>query len=719
MSILLDPILKPRSIAVIGASRSANTIGNQILSNLVLHGFTGAVYPVNPGAHSIHSIRAYPNVSSIPDQVDMAIVVVPKQYVLDVADECGRSGVKGLVVISAGFKEIGGEGIEREAELHRIVRSYGMRMVGPNCMGVLNGDPAISMNATFAPIMPPFGGAAFVSQSGAIGASVLDYASEFGIGISQFVSVGNKPDVSGNDLLMQWEHDPTVKLILMYVENFGNPRNFLKIASRITRSKPIIVVKSGRSAVGARAASSHTGALAASDTAVDALLAQAGVLRAASIEEMFDMATAFTDRPLPGSRGTAVLTNAGGPGIIAADALEAQGLDMVELQPETIERLRPLFPEEASLRNPLDMIASANPAGYRSALDSILRDPGVSSAVAIFVPPLGIRQEDIAEAIVDVAAAHPDKSVLTVLMGREGLPQGRAELCRAGIPAYLFPESAARALAAMCHYREQSQRPLPAPLELDVDRTRAAGIIERSRAAGKSKLSEPDVLQLFESYGIGTATGRLARDREEAVAIAERIGFPVVMKIVAPQIIHKSDMGGVRTGIAGADQVREVFDDIISRVRQGVPDAEPEGILVQKMIHGGRETIIGMTREGSFGPLVMFGLGGIFVEVLGDVVFRLAPIGTTDALEMIRGIRGTRLLEGIRGEPASDIDSIVDALLRISQLAVDFPEIQELDINPLLARPDGAIALDGRVLLAGDTLAPVDAGTFVETSRLS
>src|ERR1041385_7365479 len=489
----LDAILKPRSIAVIGASRMSNTIGHQIFANLLRYGFTGAVYPINPNATSIQSVRAYPNVGAVPEPVDLAVIVVPKERVLDVARSCGqarvkglvvisagfreiggfRSGavpepvdlavivvpkervldvarscgqarVKGLVVISAGFREIGGVGVDRERQLVDIVREYGMRMVGPNCMGVLNTATDVSMNATFAPAMPPGGRAAFVSQSGALGVSVLDHAAEYGIGISQFVSVGNKPDVSGNDLLEQWEQDPQVGLILMYVESFGNPRRFLELASRITRSKPIIAVKSGRSKVGARAASSHTGALAASDVAVDALLTQAGVMRAESIEELFDMAMAFSGRALPRSRRTAVVTNSGGPGILAADAMETHGLELVELQPATVSQIKPLFPEEASIRNPLDMIASATPAHYRTALNAVLSDPGVDSALAVFVPPLGVRQEDVAEAVVAVAQSHREKPVLAVLMGSEGLPQGRAELHKAGIPAYVFPESAAR-----------------------------------------------------------------------------------------------------------------------------------------------------------------------------------------------------------------------------------------------------------------------------------
>ena len=700
----LDPILKPRSIAVIGASRMSNTIGHQIFSNLLRYGFTGAVYPVNPNATSIQSVRAYPNVGALPEAIDLAVIVVPKERVLDVARGCGQAGVKGLVVISAGFREIGGVGVDRERQLVDIVRQYGMRMVGPNCMGVLNTDPAVSMNATFAPAMPPVGHAGFVSQSGALGLNVIDHAAEYGIGISQFVSVGNKPDVSGNDLLEQWEHDPTIGVILMYVESFGNPRRFRDLASRITRTKPIIAVKSGRSKVGARAASSHTGALAASDAAVNALLTQSGVLRAESIEELFDMAMAFTDRPLPRSRRTAVITNSGGPAILAADALETRGLELMELEPATIAQLKPLFPEEASIRNPLDMIASATPTHYRTALDAVLRDPNVDSALAVFVPPLGIRQQDVAEAIVTAATTHALKPVLAVLMGNEGLPQGRAELHKAGIPAYVFPESAARGLAALCRQREWIDRPVrPAPV-LEVDQTRAARALANGHAGGSRKLGEFDALELLAAYGIPVAPARLANDPDEAARLAVQLGFPVVVKAIAPELVHKTDAGAVRLDLRSPNQVATAAMEATSAVRRVVRGAPPR-ILVQRMISGGRETIVGLSRDRAFGPLVMFGLGGIYVEALKDVAFRIAPIQPLDAREMVRSIRGVALLDGIRGAPPVDFDALDDVLLRISQLAVDHPEIEELDINPLLAFPDGVKAVDARVLVAA---APAD-----------
>lgn len=696
----LDAILRPRSIAVIGASRTPGTVAHEVVASLVRCGFTGPVYPINPKASSICSIRAYPSIRDVPDPVDQAVIVVPKEFVEPMVAECADHGVKGVVVISAGFREIGGEGIERERRLTAFVRERGIRMVGPNCMGVLNGDPAVSMNGTFYPNLPPAGHAAFVSQSGAMGLSVLDYAREYGIGISQFVSVGNKPDVSGNDLLEAWEHDPAVQVILMYVESFGNPRRFKEIASRITRVKPIIVVKSGSSRVGARAASSHTGALAASDAAVDAMLAQAGVLRASTVEELFDYAMAFSGQATPRSRRTAVLTNAGGPGILAADALERTGIEIPELSPATVRTLAPLFPEYASIRNPLDMIASATPAGYKTALTALLSDPAVDSAVAIFVPPLGVKQGDVTEAIAEAAVTRTDKPVLAVLMGHEGLPQGKAGLYEAKIPAYIFPESAARALAVLCRQREWTERPVPVLERLAVNQAAARAILDRARAGGAVKLPETDALALLAAYGITTPPAELATSADRAGAIADRIGGPVVLKVVAPAIIHKSDVGGVILNVQGGDAARAGYRRIVDTLGARAPDAVITGVLVQGMAPPGRETIVGGSRDPSFGPMLMFGLGGVYVEVWRDVVFRMAPVARSEARDMIEGLKAAKLLSGVRGQPPIDYRAAEDVVLRVSQLFEDFPEITELDINPLLTYPVGAIAADARVVLA-------------------
>ncbi len=692
-------MLRPRAVAVVGTSRSPGSIGHQILANLVTHGFTGAVYPINPGTTAVHSIRAYPSIHDVPDAVDLAVVAVPAERVLSVVEQCGTAGVRGLVIISAGFREIGPAGLEREKALLQAALQFDMRLVGPNCLGVLNTDPAISLNATFAPVVPPPGGVAFLSQSGALGLSILDYAKEYGIGISQFVSVGNKPDVSGNDLLEYWENDASVNAILMYVESFGNPLRFREIASRVSRKKPILALKSGRSKAGAGAASSHTGALAADDSAVDALLTQAGVLRAGSMEELFDMAMAFQGQPLPASAKTAVITNSGGPGILAADALEAARLELAQLQPETSARIRPLLPPEASVHNPLDMIATARPDAYRNALEALLRDEGVAAVLAIFVPPLGIRQEDVAEAIVAAASTCVQKPVLAVLMGREGLPQGRAELQHAGIPAYLFPESAARALSALNRYRAWLARPLAKPQQPAVDRARATEIVLQALGEGRQRLKPLEALELVSAYGIPVVQSGLAQTRDEAAALAREIGFPVVLKVTALEVVHKTDIGGVALDIRDEAAARGAFDRLTAAAHNANPQAAAAGVLVQQLASGGIETIAGLSRDAVFGPLIMFGLGGIFVEALHDVIFRLAPIDALEANEMVQGIRGASVLHGMRGQPPADQEALVDALCRLSQLAVDVPQIAELDLNPLVARAKGVLALDVRVTL--------------------
>lgn len=695
----LDPVFRPESIAVIGASRTPGTVGYQVVENLVRHGYRGAVYPVNPKAKAIHSIPAHRSVSAIAGSVDLAVIVVPKELVLDIVDECGEKGVPSVVVITAGFKEVGGVGVERERALVERIRRYGMRLVGPNCMGVLNTSPDVSMNATFAPTMPPRGPVSFMSQSGAMGVTILDYAAEYGIGIHHFVSVGNKPDVSGNDLLEYWEDDPDTHVILMYLENFGNPRRFTRIARRVTRRKPIIVVKAGRSTAGARAASSHTGALAGVDVATDALLAQCGVIRVDTVEELFDLAMAFGGLPLPRDNRVSIVTNAGGPGIIIADACESEGLAIAELTAATQERLRGVFPEEASVRNPVDMIATATPESYRVALDAALGDANIDAAIAAFVPPLGVRQADVAGAIVDAAARHPDKPTLAVLMGREGLPQGRAELQDAGIPAYIFPESAARALAALYRHHLWLERPVGEIPAFPVDRQAVAATLERARTCGKTHLSETDALAVLRAYGIPTLESHLARDANDAAHAAKALGFPVVLKVASPDIVHKSDVGGVRMDLRTADEVRAACAALLERVHGEAPEARIDGVLVQPYAAGGREVVIGVNTDAAFGPILMFGLGGIYVEVLSDVAFRLEPLSDLDARDMVRSIRGYRLLEGVRGEPAADIGAIIDVILRVSQLVGDHDTILELDINPFLVFEHGGIAADAHLAL--------------------
>jgi len=695
----LDPLFRPESVAVVGASRSPGTIGYQIVDNLVRHGYTGVVYPVNPNARAIHSIPAFSSVSAIPGPVDMAVIVVPKEAVLKVVDECGQKGVKGVVVISAGFKEVGGEGVGREEVLLDIVQRHGMRLVGPNCMGVMNTSPDVRMNATFAPTMPPAGATSFLSQSGALGVTILDYAAEYGIGIRQFVSIGNKPDVSGNDLLEYWEQDEGTHLILMYLESFGNPKNFIPLARRVSRKKPIAVVKSGRTQAGARAASSHTGALAGTDLAIDALLAQCGVLRVESIEELFDLAMAFEDLQPPAGNRVAIVTNAGGPGIIIADACESAGLEVVELGPDTQARLRGIFPAEASVRNPVDMIASATGESYEVALRIVLEDPAVDAAIAAFVPPLGVKQADIAASIVSASRHRQGKPVLAVLMGREGLPQGIAELDEAGIPAYRFPESAARALAAMHRHRVWAERPLLEPRAFQVDRTGVEELLDRVLASERTQLTEVEALEVAEAYGIPTIPHRLATSREEAVSASEELGFPVVLKVLSPEVVHKTDAGGVQVDLRSPEEVGEAYDEILRSVSAAHPDARIQGILVEKFEKGGREVIVGMSTDARFGPILMFGMGGIYVEALKDVAFRVHPVTPNDADDMIRAIRGFPILEGLRGEAGVDLQALAEVIQRVSQLVGDHDRILEMDLNPFLAMENGGMALDARITL--------------------
>jgi acetate---CoA ligase (ADP-forming) len=696
----LDAVFRPRSIAVIGASRTPGTVGYEIVHNLLERGFTGAVYPVNPHARAVHSVPAYAHVRDIPDDIDLAVITVPKESALQVAEECGAKGVRALIVITAGFKEVGPAGLEREQELLAIAQKHGMRMIGPNCLGVVSTAEDVRMNATFAPIMPPPGPISFMSQSGAMGVTILDYAAEYGIGVHNFVSVGNKADVSGNDLIEYWADDPTTRVILMYLENFGNPRKFTRIAREVTKRKPIIAVKAGRTAAGARAASSHTGALAGLDTATDALMAQCGVIRVETVEALFDLAMAFGRLPVPAGNRVAVVTNAGGPGIIITDACESCGLSVAELSAETQARLRENLPEEASVRNPVDMIATATAESYRIALEAVLADPNIDAAIAAFVPPLRVRQQDVARAIVAARRAYPEKPMLAVLMGRAGLPEGRADLWAADVPGYIFPESAARALAAMYRYRCWLDREAGTERVFDVDRDAVADIIRTGLAAGHDYLERDAVLAILDAYGIPTLRVARARSADEAVELARELGLPVVLKVDSPDVVHKTDVGGVALDLRSDAYVRQAFDTIVQRVREHLPDARIDGVTVEQFVRGGRETIIGVSQDPSFGPVIMFGLGGIYVEALKDVAFRVHPVLDIDAHEMVRQIRGIQLLEGMRGEASSDIAALEETIMRVSQLVGEHPEIIEMDINPFVALPQRGVAVDARVRVA-------------------
>jgi acetyltransferase len=696
----LDYIFKPRSIAIVGASRKKDSIGQQILHNLIEQEFTGKVFPVNPNADVIHSIKCFPSVSDIPDEVDLAVIVVPKEQVLTVVDDCGQKGVRGLVVITAGFKEIGEQGAKLEQQLKEKVQQFGMRLIGPNCMGVSNADPHVNLNATFAPTAPLPGRIAFTSQSGALGVAILDLTRRLGLGLSMFVSMGNKADVSGNDLLEYWEDDPNISSILMYLESFGNPRKFTQLARRVGKKKPIIVVKAGRTTQGAAAASSHTGALAGLDIATDALFRQCGVIRAYSVEELFDLALAFDKCPLPEGSRVAIVSNAGGPAIMATDACVSMGLTLATFAAKTTSQLKTHLPEEASVKNPVDLIASATAQTYRLALDVVLKDKNVDAAIVIFVPPIMVPADEIAEAVMDVKAKH-DKPVLGVFMASEELLREVHQRQDHPFPIYLFPESAARALAAMVEYRQQLDSPEGAITTFDVDREVAERIFCAVRNEGRRYLNSAEALSILNAYGIPTCSFGYANTPDEAKAGARAIGYPVVLKLLARNLMHKSDVGGVIVDIRNDDELVRGFETLLARAEKHGLSKDIEGVLVQQMARGGREVVMGMVHDPQFGPLLMFGLGGIYVETLKDVSFRVWPITDRDAQEMIQSIRSFPILKGTRGESSVNFSMLEETLLRLSQLVGDFPNIAELDINPFIAshKADASKAVDAKLTL--------------------
>ena len=711
----LDAVFRPRSVAVVGASGRPGSLGGVLFANLLAQGFAGTVYPVHPRAAHVHSVRAYPSIDALPETPDLAVVVVPAPEVAAVVEACGVRGVKGVVVISAGFKEAGAAGAARERELVAIVRRHGMRMIGPNCLGVLNREEGVRLDATFAPAWPPPGPVAFSSQSGALGLAILDYAREIGIGMSQFASVGNKADVSGNDLLEFWERDPATRVILLYLESFGNPRRFLDIARRVGRSKPIIAVKSGRTRAGRRAAASHTGALAGPDTAVDALCAQSGVVRTDTIEQLFDVALLLAHQPAPRGNRVGIVTNAGGPGIMASDACETHGLEVPPLDPGTVRQLEEFLPPEASTRNPVDLIASATSDSFERAVRLVAADPNVDSVLVIFVPPVVTDADAVAAALVRGAAAatNPEggaaRTVLSCFMGARGVP---AALRAGGIPSYGFPESAAIALATAVKWNRWRERPPGAPVvPAAMDLPRARAVVRRALGRTAPDATSPlwlrpdEVEEVLAACRIARPECAVGSTAAECAAIAERIGFPVALKLASDTITHKTDAGGVVLDLRGPGDVERAFAALERRLGDAGRGHEMRGALVQRMAGDGVDTFVGVTRDPSYGPLVAFGLGGILVELMGDVVFRLAPLTDRDAREMVGGIRGTRQLAGWRGAPPADVPALEDTLLRVSHLVGAVPEITELDLNPLRVRPSGrgVLALDARIAVREPT----------------
>lgn len=733
-------LLSPRSIAVIGAGRRPGTIGHEVFRNLLLGGFTGPVYPVNARATSVASVRAYPSILEVPDAVDVAVITVPAADVPGVVRECARKRVAGLVVITAGFAEVGGESATVERDMAAFARHHGMRMVGPNCMGIVNTHPDVRMNATFAPFVPAPGRVGFSSQSGGLGIELLGRAADLGLGISTFLSIGNKADVSSNDLLQYWEDDPETDVILLYLESFGNPAKFARLARRIGRKKPIVAVKSGRTTAGSRGASSHTAALASPDTAVDALFAQVGVIRVDSLEDLFGTAQVLAHQPLPPGRRVAIVSNGGGPGILAADACEAAGLEVPELSEQVQTALRAFTSPDAGLRNPVDLVASATAGVYEQALRVLLASDEIDSVLVIFVPPLVTEADDVAEAIVAAAAGAGPKPVVACFLAAQGIPEalrapwgngtapgaGDAGASTAGsttdgggpdgagpggdarrrsIPSFSFPEAAAAALGRAVEYAAWRHRPEGrVPVLGGIDRERAEALVaERLDSHPDGVWLDPDVAAtLLGCFGIPVAPTRWVASEDGAVAAAADLGLPAVLKVGSGAIVHKTDVGGVHLGLESEDDVRVAF----RTMSEALGDAMG-GAVVQPMLEPGVETIVGVTHDESFGPLVLFGMGGLTAELMRDTALRVMPLTDVDARELVRSLRGSPLLFGYRGRPAVDVASLEDLLLRVGAMVDAVPEIAEMDANPVIVSPSGAVAVDVKVRLAPAPAAPL------------
>ena len=696
----LDSIMKPRAIAVIGASTRAHTIGSDIMKRLQEYGFTGEIYPVNPKGGVIEGLQAYTSILDVPGKVDLAIIVVNAKFVLSTIDQCHQKGVGGLCVISAGFKETGPQGAELEKALLEKVRGYGMRCVGPNCLGVVNTHPSIRMDGCFAESLPQRGGIGFVSQSGALGGGFLNILKDLNLGFAQFISIGNQADVNAETAMQYWENEDDVKQILLYMESIQNPANFRELATRISKKKPILALKAGRSAAGASAASSHTGSLAGADKAANALLRQSGVIREYSLENLFATAKVFDNCPIPKGDRVAIITNSGGPGIMATDAVSEYGMKMAQLSEETKDKLRSFLPAAASVKNPVDMIASAPIEHYKQTLETVLADDQVDMVVVIYLPFLGLKDIDVAKAVMEIKAKHPEKPIVGVFMTTSEFFAKLSDM-QVNVPFFMYAEQAVDGLNRLNEQRQWVEKPVGQVVSFDVDRDRARSIMQASLADGRAQLTTRESIDVLDAYGIRVCRSGFATDEEEAVALANQIGYPVVMKMTSKTTSHKTDVGGVRVNIQSADELRAQYRDLIEKLRErGLLDGL-EGVIIQEMVKGSREMVCGVATDPQYGHMMMFGLGGVFIEVMKDVTFRMAPLTDIDAQEMIRGVKAYKLLEGARGTTPAQLDQLESVLLRLSQLVTDFPEIEELDINPLIISEKNGegIAVDGRIKL--------------------
>ncbi len=688
----LSPIFSPRSIAVIGASSRPGSVGSEIMNSILRFGFTGAVYPVNPKAPAISGIRCHQSVHDIQDPVDLAILVVKRDLALPAMEQCAEAGVRSVIVITAGFREVGAEGAELERRLLEAASAAGIVMVGPNCMGAFNTDPEVKLNATFARSAPRRGPIGFISQSGAMGAAVLDYAGERSIGFSKFISIGNKSDVDENDALAAFANDDEVGVIALYLENFEDSARFREVCSRATRAKPVVVLKAGRSEAGARAASSHTGALAGSDTAVDALLRSCGALRVGSIDELLNVGKFLSVPRRPGGRRLALVTNAGGPGVIATDEFERSGFVFPSLAEETVAGLESGLPPEAACTNPCDILPGSGAEGYRVAVESITGDPNVDALVVLFLPPVMVKTKWVVEAIKPACEGSPIP-VIGLFMGSGDVPADAAELEEIGVPVFNSAPEIAQGLVAARRYRRWLEREPVEPSRFEADAEIARAVL--SKADGW--IEAADAYALLNAYGVTAARSVQIEPDGNVAAAAQGLRYPLVMKIVSPDILHKSEVGGVELGIADRDDLLRRREKMLERVRGAQPEAAIEGLLLQEMAAGGVEMIVGIKREPGFGPLVMCGLGGVYVEVLEDVAFALAPLASDEPGRMLGRLRSAPILEGVRGARGIDRKAVAETIARVAQLAVDFPAIGQLDINPLMAGPDGCLAVDVRI----------------------
>jgi acetyltransferase len=694
----LDKIMKPKSVAVIGASTKEHTIGSDIMKRLQEYKFNGNIYPVNPKGGVIEGLQAYTSILEVPEAVDLAIIVVNAKFVLDTIDQCHQKGVKGLCIITAGFKETGAEGAAVEKQLLAKVQEYGMRCVGPNCLGVVNTHPDIRLDGCFAESLPERGNIGFVSQSGALGGGILNILKDLNLGFAQFISIGNQADVNAETALEYWENEEDVEQVLLYMESIQNPANFRKLASRISKKKPILALKAGRSAAGASAASSHTGSLAGADKAANALLGQSGVIREYSLKDLFATAKVFANCPIPKGDRVAIITNSGGPGIMATDAICEHGMQMAKITDETKEKLRSFLPSAASVKNPIDMIASAPIEHYKQTLETVIADENVDMIITIYLPFLGLKDIDVAKALMEIKAKNPQKPIIGVFMTKSDFFSTLSDM-EVNMPFFMYAEEAADGLNRLNQQRLWMERPEGKIPTYDVDYKRAQEIISKSVNEGREQLTTRESIDVLDAYGIRVCKSGFATTEDEAVAIANSIDYPVVMKMTSKTTSHKTDVGGVRVNIQSEAQLRAEYQDLIAKLTEkGLIDGL-EGVIIQEMVKGNREMVCGIATDPQYGPMMMFGLGGVFIEVMKDVTFRIAPLTDIDAKEMIKSVKAYKLLEGARGTKPAQMEQIEETLLRLSQLVNDFKFIDELDINPLLIseKTGEGIAVDGRI----------------------